>query len=560
MEKGIEFDVLGIAEAIKRNRLTVPPNQREYSWLSEFQVKDLLQDISGALRNPGQPYFLGTVVLTKNNHGELEIADGQQRLATTTMIMAAIRDWFRSKGDTMIVQSIENDFLFTIDRKKRETVPRISLNTDDNEYFKNIILEPKQRKTKQLEVRRSHKLISSAFEVITKFIQGIELQAGDKNTKEILNDWMEYLQHNANIVMLVVANAENAFMMFETLNDRGLKTSQVDLVKNHIFKISDNRLSEAQGYWSKMKGAIESVSDDTDDITIEFLRSVCCIISGLTTKKEVMKKIQDKTQNKTEAIQILVLFEELSKDYAAILNPDHQKWNNYDQSIRNSIQVMNLFGVTAIRPLMLAVAKYFNEKNTASSFKKFVSWSVRFLILGVRGGRLDEGYSKLAKKIYDKEIKTVDELSKEAEKLVVGDAEFKEGFEIAKVGTAKLARYYLRSLEKTARGEENPEFIPNDSTVINIEHIMPENFGSNWPKLAKTDIETHLTRMGNLALMQAKKNSNVGNMSFNEKKKVYKESSFLLTNEISNTGKWGKEEIEARQKTLAAIAVTTWPL
>src|SRR5215212_5185403 len=101
MDKEFDFDVTGIGEVLKRYRLTVPLNQREYSWLKDVQVKELLQDFTTAMRNPEKPYFLGTIVLTKAGTGIYEIADGQQRLATTTMIIAAIRDWFRKKANTL---------------------------------------------------------------------------------------------------------------------------------------------------------------------------------------------------------------------------------------------------------------------------------------------------------------------------------------------------------------------------------------------------------------------------------------------------------------------------
>src|SRR5437763_16791004 len=110
-------------------------------------------------------------------------------------------------------------------------------------------------------------------------------------------------------------------MLFETMNDQGLKTSLVDLVKNRLFQLSGDRLVEAQKLWSSMKSALESVSDD-DEITLDFLRAVCCIMFGHTTKKDIMARIRENALNKTEAIKILTLFEELSKDFAAIRNPD----------------------------------------------------------------------------------------------------------------------------------------------------------------------------------------------------------------------------------------------
>jgi uncharacterized protein with ParB-like and HNH nuclease domain len=560
MDNDIEFDVLGIAEMLKRDILVVPSNQREYSWMKNTQVKRFLQDISHAMRDRHQSYFLGTVVLTRNKNRVLEIADGQQRLATTTMVLAAIRDYFAEKGDSRTMQSIENEFLSTYDRIKGEDISRLTLNTDDNDFFVNNVVFRKQHRKNTPPQRRSHKLISDAFDEIKEHIKGIERQTGEINAKQQLNEMIEYLKEKTRIVKLVVGNEETAFTLFETLNDRGLKTSQADLVKNHIFKLADNRLNEAQRLWSSMKGAIETISDIDDDITMDFLRNACCVFAGQTTKKDVLKKIQERSSNKSDSIHILSVLEELSKEYAAILNPDHHKWNQYTDDVRESIITMNLLGVTQIRPLMLAVSMYFNKKDTADSFKKLVAWSVRFIILGVRGGRLDEGYAKLANSIYKKEIKNSSDLKKDSEKIVISDSEFKSAFETASVSVAKLARYYLRSLENTARNEPSPELIPNDNTVINLEHIMPQTLNNDWSYIDIQDIDSHLNRIGNLILMQADKNSKIGNLSFKEKIKVYKRSSFLLTSQIAELEKWDIEEIENRQKLLAELAVKTWQL
>ena len=560
MANEIEFEVIGIAELLKRNKLVVPPNQREYSWLSEVQVRDLLQDISNAMRGKGQPYYLGTVVLTKGDDDVLEIADGQQRLATTTMILASIRDWYSSKGDTMMVQSIENDFLFTIDRKQRERVARLTLNLDDNNYFINKIVLPKRERQAQVIVRRSHRLIENAQTEIRNHLELIEKQSGEQYTKDHLNEWVDYLAKNAKVVKLVVMDDANAFIMFETLNDRGLKVSQADLVKNYLFKISDNRLGEAQKLWSSMKAAVESIADDDEDVIMDFLRAACCILYGATTKKEVMNRIKSNTQSKTESIQILTTLEELSKFYAAVHNPEHQKWNDYDTEVRKSIEAINLFGVTQVRPLMLAVARYFNKKNTAFAFKKLVSWSVRFIVMGIRGGRLDDGYAKLSNLIYLNKIKDNDTLKDESENIVIKDAEFKKGFQDAKIGVSKLARYYLRSLENTAREEANPEFIPNDGSAINLEHIIPESPGNGWDSINSQDVETHYARLGNMVLLQAHKNAKLGNDSFQIKRQEYKNSNFLLTSQVGELSTWNIEEVEKRQKLLAELAVKTWPL
>ena len=87
-----KFEHMGIAALLKRERLMVPPNQRPYAWKEEH-VYDLLHDLNAAIGNNDPDYFLGTIVLTAGNSMP-EVTDGQQRLATTTILLARIRDKF----------------------------------------------------------------------------------------------------------------------------------------------------------------------------------------------------------------------------------------------------------------------------------------------------------------------------------------------------------------------------------------------------------------------------------------------------------------------------------
>ena len=78
---------------LRGNRLRVPVNQREYKWSSE-NVVDMLQDLANAMKAGRESYFMGTIVMTRFSDEEWEVADGQQRLATTTIILCVIRDIF----------------------------------------------------------------------------------------------------------------------------------------------------------------------------------------------------------------------------------------------------------------------------------------------------------------------------------------------------------------------------------------------------------------------------------------------------------------------------------
>src|SRR5450432_3961006 len=94
----IGFEHKGIGSVLAHSRLAVPLNQREYKWQDEH-VEALLEDFSNAIDNNQGVYFLGTIVLTRGDHDVPEVSDGQQRLATTTILLSAIRDYFHYNKD-----------------------------------------------------------------------------------------------------------------------------------------------------------------------------------------------------------------------------------------------------------------------------------------------------------------------------------------------------------------------------------------------------------------------------------------------------------------------------
>src|SRR5205085_6574221 len=122
-----------LGNVLKQNQLVVPPNQREYAW-TEYQVIQLFQDFAKAIADNETGYFLGTIVTIPRMNGNLEVVDGQQRLATTAILLTAIRDYLKGKEE-VLVEAINNEFLTGIDRSRRARVPRLRLNVDDNELF-----------------------------------------------------------------------------------------------------------------------------------------------------------------------------------------------------------------------------------------------------------------------------------------------------------------------------------------------------------------------------------------------------------------------------------------
>jgi hypothetical protein len=217
--------------------------------------------------------------------------------------------------------------------------------------------------------------------------------------------------------------------------------------------------------------------------------------------------------------------------------------------------------VSQIRPLLLGVARHLEPKQTTKAFERFVAWTVRFIICGGgRGGDLERNYCDIANAVHVGKIKTVEQIDAAAVGVVPTDAQFQAAFATVRVNVAKLARYFLRTLERAAEGQPNPEWVVNDETAINLEHIMPSAPSAEWPHVAERDIESHGNRLGNLVLLQADINVAVDRHDFATKKTAYKKSTYLLTSHVAEANDWGIKEIEDRQKTLASYAVKAWKI
>jgi hypothetical protein len=554
----IAFEELGLGSVLKRYLLRVPPNQREYSW-TDREVRQLLQDFAKAINEDGF-YFLGTVVTIPQGEGVLEVVDGQQRLATTAILLAGIRDYLSEKDENVIVESIDNEFLSGVDREKRIRVPKLTLNVDDNELF-NWIVAGEPGTEPPGTPRASHGKLMGARDEVRKHVARIVSPLDEKEHGDALNRWVSFVEHRAVVVLLRVPNTADAYKMFETLNDRGLRTSQADLVKNYLFSKAGSRLAEVQSKWSFMRGALESASEDAE-ITITFLRHALIVQQGHLTAADVYDSVQKVANSEPTAASLAGTLETLANVYVATFNPDHERWNSYPDEARRALEVLNLLDVKPLRSLLLAVGSNMSEKEAPAALNFLISLSVRLMIAGnTRSGSVEEPLANAAHAVRDGKIDTADALRKALSDITPSDDDFEREFAGARVSNAKLARYYLRSMETTAAGESEPWYVPReDKQVINLEHVLPKKPESSWPQFSDDEVRRFATRLGNQALMLAADNSNLKSTDFEEKKKVYAGSPYVLTSEIAEFEEWNGDAIDRRQVRLAAVAVNTWPL
>ena len=231
---GFNFSLLGVGGILKKNQLLVPPHQREFSWTTD-KVDRLIKDLTEA-KETDKEHFLGTIVTIEDGENSvLKIVDGQQRLTTTSILVSAIRDYLKlDDSAAIIVESIETEFLTTIDRRARDRIPRLTLNIDDNDFFKNMISSYGDFSS-LIPTRESHDLLIAAYKTCADWVVRVAATHAASDVADRLDDWLEYIENRATAVLLTVSDGSRAFKMFETLNDRGLRTSQADLVKSYLF-------------------------------------------------------------------------------------------------------------------------------------------------------------------------------------------------------------------------------------------------------------------------------------------------------------------------------------
>lgn len=197
----IKIDLRGIASVLKDKNSYVPKYQRSYAWKEE-NVAHFFQDIGTAINTGATEYFLGSIVISEKEEGRPEIVDGQQRLATTSIILAAMRDYFfglNTDEGRERAQMIFNEYLAKKDLDTLELLPKLNLNDSDHEYFLSRVIEnPDSANRKIRPAKRSHERIHKAALEAEKYVTYLSRITSDPT--KVLVQWINYLKEKAKVI------------------------------------------------------------------------------------------------------------------------------------------------------------------------------------------------------------------------------------------------------------------------------------------------------------------------------------------------------------------------
>jgi uncharacterized protein DUF262/uncharacterized protein DUF1524 len=543
--------------SFKNSRFSVPPHQRPYAWLEE-QVRELYRDITDAKNRTTEEYFLGTIVLANAAENRQSIIDGQQRLVTVSVLIAAIRDYFAAQGQTQRAKDIGREYLSKRDIRTQEETAHLYLIPEDRDFFvKRIVRLPDHPDRQTAPTTQAQLRIASAIQAAATFVAN--LTATTHAPDDALLDLLEFIDTKALLISVVVGDEANAFVIFEVLNDRGLDLSVADLLKNYVFRQAGDRLAEAQAAWQAMTTAITEVGEEPD--VKVFIRQAWISKYGLTREKVLYDAIKRQITNKAKVIEYVKELAELATTYVALRNPSHDRWKPYGDTVIDCLDTLDMVGVTQIRPLLLAIFKYFPEAEIKKTLPMVVAWTVRFLICGSGGsGTLETYYSERAKEVSSGTIKTASKLWGAMQAVLPDDTSFEDSFASATVSKGPIAKFYLRTLEQQNVTSGTEELVVSpDSDKVNLEHVLPQTHSAAWSSVPADQHSGLVKRLGNLALLNKRMNSKAANSDFKTKKPFFAASKISLTNALAAFSDWTPAAIDQRQRTLAQLAVKAWP-
>ncbi|MFA6548403.1 MAG: DUF262 domain-containing HNH endonuclease family protein [Candidatus Margulisiibacteriota bacterium] len=554
----IKSDFIPVGQILKADsKYKVPPHQRNFSWTSE-EVTQLWEDILEGMSNDRSEYFLGTIVIQEDIENKTRvIIDGQQRIATLTILLASIRTIYAEYRDDRETE-VFNEFLGMKDRRTRVIESRISLNEINEPCFQRLIINNATDDTLQSEIKTkdpSNKHLITAALLLRASIRN-KIKSEGKHEKFLIA-LEEFIVKRIRMIVVIVGDEADAYLIFETLNDRGLDLSISDLLKNYIFSRTGTKLGIVRTQWQEMAVILGS-----QDQTI-FMRHYWLSKYGVIRERDLFREMKRKFSSQIAILGLMSDLRDAAEKYSAISIVDHPTWKEFGTPVRNDLETLQLFGVSQFKPLLLATLEHFKPGELPKVIRLIVVLSMRYNIIGSLGtGNIERAYSEIAIKIRNGKINTAAKIFTALKNIYPPDNKFEVDFAQKEVAKPKLARYILASIANKIQNSKELGIL-EDEKSITLEHIMPKTRTETWIKAVKDEDEymENINRLGNLTLIEHDKNRTAASATFSKKKyDAYSQSDIAITKDLCKDDNWTTKEISLRQSNLAKTAVDVWSL
>lgn len=578
--------------AAGNEQFLIPAYQRRYAW-GLRQQRELFDDL---LLLPEQDnHLLGTVLFLAETHGaginELELVDGQQRITTLTILMHSLRLRFEREGDNDTAHEIKKLLQCKgVDRKVRSKLQLGDL--DHSDYL--LVME--NGKAEDINNR-------CLLEAFSNFSEWIEILSEDE-----LNSFYHKLMNGTSIIRLDVGAAKDAYKLFETINNRGLRLKPTDIIKNfllgHASSLPVGTLDKVKEDWRKVVVALDGLDSDgffrqwlagrlhrkvprtklVSEFRTYYLKQVCeaqkmseyisANMAGdddeedgedsveISASDDVTAEENDDKVTLTEFVSALRQAAEL---YACLLTGNTSS-RIINRHLRNLKRIKAFQSFTWLLDMFGRAS--LGEKNKVALLKALEAFMMRRHICEKRSNELETIFAMLTgikSTSYKADVlETLREYSPDDDEFGVSFSTF-----LFVPAVIDRARYALEMLEYHSIDHKN-EYYLADTDDLHLEHIIPKAADKPATKAALGDWPTYLGRawrvrhakmlhrIGNMTLLADELNITASNNPFLAKCIEYKKSKIFLSSSLAGLGEFKFDTVDERSKSFAEQAVEIW--
>lgn len=598
------FKVSQIFQIESKTIYKIPKYQREYTW----GVNEWSQLFDDIISNE-EGYFLGSYICVSTRTmgtPELELIDGQQRFTTISILLAAIYSKLNKNRDKLDTDEIST--LINIKKELTNNVekgvykPKLILqvqNSNLDDYlsllYENEIISDKIKRPNNAGNRRIYK----AFKYFNKCIDEYLNEKQNENNDEIsLLFALKDKFNEAIIVGIEVDSHKDAYMLFESLNNRGIPLSAVDLIKNTLISASEssNKSDECYEDW---KTALGYLTDDystqerffrqyynafREELNRPFIENnptkkyPLAYLATRTTLLDIYEKLIKK--NFSTFIENLV---KEAKIYSIIIN-------NSDEEKLYKDKLLDLERIQGAPSYILLLYILTEQERLNISDEQILDLVKLLITFFVRRNITDIPNTRNLNKIFMDIIENIRRLQGEEVCTYIKN-NLKEVSASDEIFEQKLkgnlydenpeaTRFVLCTVEALHQTKEiYTDLWSRDSSnkyIWTIEHIFPEgqNIPQTWVEMiadgdknkANEYLQKYVHTLGNLTITGY--NQNLSNMSFKEKrdrvnkdgKKIGYKNGLFLNEDVANEDKWTVEKIEKRTEKMVNILMDLYKM
>lgn len=578
--------------ATNNEQFIVPSYQRRYAW-GYNQVAALFDDIN--MLKDGDGHLFGMILLHTHTHvgglNKPELVDGQQRLTTLTILLKALQKSFEEIGNRDRKNEIEK--MLGCSGYDEVKLPKLLLGELDNEDLVHLLKNDEN-------YEYTNRKIIDAYEYFLKWLEDL--------TKEELNRFYFKLTNVAVLIRLDVGMAQDAYKLFETINNRGLKLSPTDIIKNfllgHAAKISPETLEETKELWSRIIINLDGI--DSDDFFRQFM---CALIQRKITKTTLVYEFKNYYFKHIDKADMLGEFEyyvdepyedeseeeiifEANNESAEEIETSKKTITEFLSELKNLSKVYRKIALEEFEEvkinrhvsylnrilskptyifLMHFLQRDFSINLKVEVLKMLEAFMLRRHICEMRTSEHDDIFSKMIPVLEMENIVT--EIKEHLEEFFPEDDDFYISFPKHKFKgkLADRAKYVLEKIEYFENGDTG-ELLVSSGSEVELEHIIPQTINTKRAKNEFGDWEEYLGErssvkhkkfvdlIGNMTLLADRLNIQASNNPFAKKKESYRNSSLSITKILGEKSDFKFDDIEKRGENLAEKAVEIWKI